>query len=91
MSDSMITKIGPFTEKLIGDLSDEMKKKETRDRIFEGLVDPLLQDLSTRYYPYFILIIVVLILIVVLLMAIMITMVIQRRKSPKAVLSGSTQ
>jgi large-conductance mechanosensitive channel len=60
-------------------ISKEIKKKETRDKIMKNVIDPLFADLSTRYYPYFIIAIIILFIIVVLLIAILILTVIQQQ------------
>ena len=75
----MLSHIGPLTNNLLDELIHEFKKKETKDKIFEGVINPLLRDISTRYYPYFILIIVVLVLTIILLVAILITMIAQKK------------
>lgn len=64
--------IGPMTDAVINRCIFEMRKKERREKIMTYIIDPLLADLSSRYYPFFILIVVVLILIVVLLVAILV-------------------
>lgn len=76
----MSTYIGPFTNSLIDGLIREIKKKETKEKIMENIVDPLLADVSSRYYPYFILITIILVIIIILLVAILILMVFQGNK-----------
>jgi hypothetical protein len=79
------TYVGPITNNIIEEFINELKKKETKDKIFEGVINPLIRDISTRYYPYFILIIVVLVLIIVLLISILITMIVQKKNFIKEV------
>ncbi len=77
------TYVGPITNNIMEEFINELKKKETKDKIFDGIINPLIRDISTRYYPYFILIIVVLVLIIVLLISILITMIVHKKNSIK--------
>lgn len=71
--------IGPITNSLIENIIKEFKKKEVKDKIIKNVCEPLLQDLSIRYYPYFICVIVILVLIIVLLLSILILIILNRR------------
>lgn len=68
----MTNYIGPLTKTIIENISIELKKKENRDNIMNNIIDPLISDLTVRYYPYFITIIIILILIIILLVSIVI-------------------
>ena len=70
--------IGPITETLINKAVKEINKKKNKEKIMRGVIDPLLMDLSTRYYPYFITITSVLAVIIFLLIAVLVLLVIQR-------------
>tara|TARA_Y100000780_G_C13695839_1_gene422043 strand:- start:2176 stop:2406 length:231 start_codon:yes stop_codon:yes gene_type:complete len=59
--------IGPTTNLIIDSCINEVNKKETKEKILKYIVDPLILDLSKRYYPYFVTIIVILVLIIILL------------------------
>lgn len=74
----MSTYIGPMTEALIDTVIKELKKKHNKEKIMKNIIDPLLCDLSTRYYPHFMSMIVILILMVVLLLSILIIMIASR-------------
>ena len=69
---------GPITNSVIDGVISEIKKKKTKEKIMKNIVDPLLCDLTTRYYPYLITITIILVLIVVLLLSILIMMTVQQ-------------
>jgi len=69
--------IGPITETFIDKITKELKKSKTKEKIMKGIIDPLLKDLSVRYYPHFITMTTTLIIIIVLLISILILLVIQ--------------
>jgi hypothetical protein len=74
----MSSYVGPFTNGIIDDVIKEIKKKKTKEKIMKHIIDPLLCDLSTRYYPHFITITTILIVIILLLISILIMVVLQR-------------
>jgi hypothetical protein len=61
-----------MTEAMIDTVIREVKKKSNKDKIIKHIIDPLLCDISSRYYSYFIMTIIVLLLVVILLFAILI-------------------
>lgn len=69
---SISSLIGPTTDAIIKLIVKSIKRKKTKDKIMKNIIDPLLCDLSSRYYPYFIMIIVTLLLITILLVCILI-------------------
>jgi hypothetical protein len=70
--------IGPITNGFIDKITNEVKKKKTKEKIMNGIIDPLLKDISTRYYPYLITITSILVVIILLLIAILILLVFQK-------------
>lgn len=70
--------IGPITSGIIDKIIKEIKKKETKEKIMINIVDPLLKDLSTRYYPHFMVITIILIVIVAMLLAILCVVLLNR-------------
>ena len=70
--------IGPMTNSFIDKITSEVKKKKTKEKIMKGIVDPLLRDISTRYYPYLITITSILVIIIILLIAILILLALQK-------------
>ncbi|AYV78812.1 MAG: hypothetical protein Edafosvirus36_2 [Edafosvirus sp.] len=76
----MSSYIGPITNSLIDGLIKEFKKKEIKDKIMNNVVDPLLSDLTARYYPYIILTAVVFVIIIALLVAILILVIVRGNK-----------
>jgi hypothetical protein len=70
--------IGPITNNIIDAIVTEIKKKKTKEKIMVGIIDPLLCDLSTRYYPHLITITITLLIIIILLISILVLLVIQR-------------
>ncbi len=71
----MSNNIGPVTNSLINEIISEFNKKETKDKIMRKCVDPLLCNLTSRYYNYFILIFVIMSLIIILLITILIIII----------------
>lgn len=63
--------IGPITDSVIEGIIRELKKKETKEKVMRDIIDPLLYDMASRYYPYFIMMIVILVIIIILLVAIL--------------------
>lgn len=69
---SDVSYIGPLTNTIIDCVIKELKKKQTKEKVMNNIVDPLLRDMSSRYYPYFMMIIVVMLVIIILLVSILI-------------------
>lgn len=67
----MNTYIGPITNDLIDKITNEVKKKKTKEKIMRNIIDPLLCDIAKRYYPYLIMITSVLVIIILLLIVIL--------------------
>jgi hypothetical protein len=74
----MSTYVGPITNGVIDCVIKEIKKKKTKEKIMKNIIDPLLCDLATRYYPHFITITIFLVVIVLLLISILVLSVLQR-------------
>lgn len=70
--------VGPITNGIIDSISKEIKKKKTKEKIMTGIIDPLLCDLTTRYYPHLMTITIILVVIVLLLISILVLSVLQR-------------
>jgi hypothetical protein len=64
--------IGPITNSLIDNIIKEFKKKEIKEKIIKNVCDPIIYDISVRFYPYFILILTILGVIIILLSIIII-------------------
>lgn len=69
----MLQQIGPITSTVIDAILNELKKKETRDKIHEEIFNPLLMDVTSKYYSYFVFIIILLVLIIVLLTSLLVS------------------
>ena len=69
---------GPITNSVLDQIIKEVKKTKTKEKIMTSIIDPLLADLTTRYYPYFISMTIILILIILLLAIILILLVLAR-------------
>jgi len=67
----MTTYIGPITDTIINKLSTELQKKTTKDKIVKNILDPILNDIASRYYPHLMGVTITLTIIVVLLMSIL--------------------
>jgi hypothetical protein len=44
--------IGPITKDIIDTCSKELKKKEVREKIMKNLIDPVVAEIFSRYYPF---------------------------------------
>jgi hypothetical protein len=67
----MIEYVGPMTDAAINQLTKELKKKKHKDKIMKHVIDPILQDISNRFYPQFITVTVIFALIILLLIGIL--------------------
>lgn len=75
MSDEIDTKlnskissfIGPLTDDIINNFIRELKKKKHRDKIMKNIIDPLLTDINSKYYPYLMMLTIFLVMIIILL------------------------
>uniref|UniRef100_A0A6C0EG30 Uncharacterized protein n=1 Tax=viral metagenome TaxID=1070528 RepID=A0A6C0EG30_9ZZZZ len=71
-----------FIEPVTGTIIDEtikiIKKKKNREKIMSKIIDPLLCDLTTRYYPHIITIIGMLIIIVLLLIVLLVIVLLDK-------------
>ena len=71
--------IGPMTnsfiDKLINVASTEIKKKKNKQKIMKNIIDPLLKDISSRYYHYLVTITTIMVIIIILLLSILILLV----------------
>jgi hypothetical protein len=65
------TYIGPITDTIINQLSTEIQKKTTKDKIIKNILDPILSDIASRYYPHLLGVTVTLTIIIVLLLSIL--------------------
>jgi hypothetical protein len=72
--------IGPITNSVIDGIIKEINKKKTKEKIMKNVIDPLLCDLSIRYYPHFVTITIVLVLIIILLIAILVLLAMNMNK-----------
>ena len=70
--------VGPVTNKIIDAVSKEINKKKTKEKIMSGIIDPLICDLTTRYYPHLMTITIILVVIVLLLVSILSLLILQR-------------
>lgn len=76
-----INYIGPITDAAIDSVIREIKKKHTKEKIMSNIIDPLLLDMSSRYYPYFMMLIIVMLIIIILLVSILIINIMSMRKN----------
>ena len=67
----MIGYVGPITDAVINQITKEVKKKKTKDKIINNVLNPLLSDVTNRYYPHFIGVTATLIVILILLLTIL--------------------
>jgi hypothetical protein len=64
--------IGPITEKLIKKIIDEIKKEKNMNMIRENILDPVLHDVFSRFFPHAVILLSLLVIIILLLIFILI-------------------
>lgn len=67
------TFIGPLTDNLVNGFVDEMKKKKNRDKIMENIIEPILSDINSRYFPHIMGLAVLIVIVIILLLLLLIT------------------
>jgi fatty-acid desaturase len=75
---SQTSYLGPVTDRLINLLVTEVKKKQNKEKIMKYVINPILCDISKRYYSYVIMSIIVLILVILLLISILVLTVVKK-------------
>ena len=64
--------IGSLTNTVLDSIVKEMKKQKNKEKIMKNVIDPLLCDITTRYYPHFLTVTIILVVMFILLIAILI-------------------
>jgi len=64
--------IGPMTDSLLSNISNEIKKKKNREKIMKHIIGPVLEDINKKYYPHFVSIISLFIMMILLLISLLI-------------------
>lgn len=68
----MQTGIGSFTDTLINQCIYELNKKETKEKVYNKILTPMIDEINKKIYPYFmgfsLAIITILILIIIMFM-----------------------
>jgi hypothetical protein len=44
--------VGPITQNIIDGCAEELKKKDTRDKISKYIIDPIFSEILNKYYSY---------------------------------------
>tara|TARA_Y100000780_G_scaffold216848_1_gene220436 strand:- start:263 stop:502 length:240 start_codon:yes stop_codon:yes gene_type:complete len=58
-------------DKIFNQIFNELKKKKYKDKIMNDIIEPLLNDINSKYYPHFIYLTTMLILIIILLIGVL--------------------
>jgi hypothetical protein len=64
--------VGPMTDSLLTNISNEIKKKKNREKIMKNIIGPVLEDINKKYYPHFVSIISLFIMMILLLISLLI-------------------
>ncbi len=67
--------VGPMTSNIITSLISELKKKYNKDKIIKYFIDPIIVDITSRYYSYFLSLILIVIFMVIMLITLVILIV----------------
>ena len=59
--------IGPITENIINTVANELKKKDTRKKISNHIITPVMEEVIERTYPYMFIFVISQVLIILLL------------------------
>jgi hypothetical protein len=65
---------GPITSGIIDSVVQEIKKKKNKDIIISEIIEPLICELTARYYPHMMTIISILVIIILLLISILVVL-----------------
>lgn len=66
--------IGPIADNLINLFVVELKKKKNKDKLMKNIIEPVLNDVSDRYYPYIMSLTLLLVLIIALLLILIVVL-----------------
>ena len=66
---------GHLTSGLIKTIILELQKKTNRDKIIKHLINPVINDITSRYYSYFLSLILILIFMVLMLIILIILII----------------
>lgn len=75
----MSTYVGPITDGIINEIIKKLKNKKTKEKIMKNIIDPLLYDLTMRYYPHLLTMTIILVVIVLLLISILIINIVSNK------------
>ena len=64
--------IGPITDNIINSCIHELKKKKNKEKIMKNIIEPILLDINSRYYPHMLTLTILLSLIIILLLLLLI-------------------
>ena len=59
--------VGPFLKDILDGCIVEFKKKDTKDKVYKYIVDPIIAEIGSRVSPFAVLFIITQVLIIVLL------------------------
>lgn len=85
----MDTVIGPITGKFINNVVNELKKEHNKNKIIKGIIDPILQNISKRYYGHFITFTGILILMVIMLITLLVIIILNKNQTIKIMSNGT--
>ena len=71
---------GEFSNGLLNSCLKELKKKENRDKIMNDVIDPIVSDITCKYYPHFLLLTILQFLMVILLGVILAYIIMNNKK-----------
>ena len=66
---------GPITSGFIKNFILELQKKNNRDKIIKYFINPIINDITSRYYSYFLSLILILIFMVLMLIILIILII----------------
>ena len=63
----MSSYIGPMADAAIKKFIDEFSKPENKEKLINNIMDPFIQDIKSRFYPYFIMLLFIVGLLIILI------------------------
>jgi hypothetical protein len=68
-----------MTSKIITNIINELKKKYNKEKIMKYFIDPIIKNITDKYYSYFLSLMLILIFMVVMLIILILLIIFNRK------------